>query len=334
MWSCWFIQVAGKHAGWKFDTDPARFGVESRHKQRASIPHESWPTQRASLRHLTQRIYADDAVAFPMKLRKQTLRRVPSRRLQGYHEAGQFGMAANTRYRDTSGKEHAKHFARKVDAQGWLDEVTTAVGTGTYVDPKTARMTVGQWCDTWLTGYRTRRASTVRQAEVHIAKIREAFGTLRLGDIKPSQVRAWCATLKADGYADSIVYALHSRLSQIMSDAVHDGVIARNPCSRRTSPRAGKQRPYVATTEQVWALHERCPCIFALRCCWGRLRACGSLRRAVCGSPMWTSCAASWRLMCSTRPSRSSPTWPAQRSYPRRSRAGIVAVRDGGAVAA
>ena len=31
------------------------------------------------------------------------------------------------------------------------------------------------------------------------------------------------------------------------------------PCSRRTSPAPGKQRPYVATTEQVWALHDAIP---------------------------------------------------------------------------
>src|SRR3954454_9917797 len=41
-----------------------------------------------------------------------------------------------------------------------------------------------------------------------------------------------------------------------MSGAVHPGLLARNPCSRRTSPGAGGQRPYVATTEQVWALHD------------------------------------------------------------------------------
>ena len=163
------------------------------------------------------------------------------------------------RYRDAAGKEHAKHFLRKIDAQHWLDEVTSSVVTGTYVDPKTARMTVGDWCVTWLTGYQGNRASTVRQAEVHIAKIREAFGSVRVGDLKPSQVKAWCSQLKADGYADSTIYALHARLSQIMADAVHDGVIARNPCSRRTSPPMGKQRPYVATTEQVWALHDAMP---------------------------------------------------------------------------
>ena len=46
------------------------------------------------------------------------------------------------RYRDATGREHAKPFPRKLDAQRWLDEVTTAVVTGTYVDPKTPRTTV------------------------------------------------------------------------------------------------------------------------------------------------------------------------------------------------
>jgi hypothetical protein len=42
-----------------------------------------------------------------------------------------------------------------------------------------------------------------------------------------------------------------AELAQIMSDAVHDGILPRSPCSRRTSPGQGRQRPYVATTEQV-----------------------------------------------------------------------------------
>jgi integrase len=163
------------------------------------------------------------------------------------------------RYRDAADKEHARHFARKVDGQQWLNTVTSSVVTGTYVDPKTARTTVGDWCDSWLEGYGTRRASTVRQARVHVAKIKAEFGDVRLSALKPSQVRSWTAKLKTGGAMDSYVYALHGRLSQIMSDAVHDGVIARNPCSRRTSPGAAKQRPYVATTDQVWALYDALP---------------------------------------------------------------------------
>lgn len=163
------------------------------------------------------------------------------------------------RYRDAAGKEHSKTFDRKIDAQQWLNTITASVVRGDYVDPQTARTSVEAWCRSWLDGYGTRRKSTVRQAEVHVAKIVEAFGPMRLADVKPSAVKSWCAKLKAGGAADSYVYALHARLSQIMADAVHDGVIARNPCSRRTSPGAGKQRPYVATTEQVWALYDALP---------------------------------------------------------------------------
>lgn len=44
-----------------------------------------------------------------------------------------------------------------------------------------------------------------------------------------------------------------------MADAVHDRLIAENPCSRRTSPGGGSQKPYVATIDQVWALYEAFP---------------------------------------------------------------------------
>ncbi|MEP6817392.1 MAG: tyrosine-type recombinase/integrase, partial [Marmoricola sp.] len=163
------------------------------------------------------------------------------------------------RYRDDAGNEHARHFERKVDAQRWLDEQTSRLVTGTHVAPRHARISVGEWCDTWLDGYRGNRDSTVRQAETHLKRIMAAFGAMPLGSVRPSHVRTWCAQLAAEGLEDSYVYALHSRLAQVFADAVHDGLVAKSPCSRRTSPAAGKQRPYVCTTEQMWALHDAMP---------------------------------------------------------------------------
>lgn len=163
------------------------------------------------------------------------------------------------RFRDDAGKQHARHFDRKVDATQWLDEITTSVGTGTYVDPKAAKTTVGEWCDRWLDGYAVHRASTVRQAKTHIAHIKAEFGPRRLASVKASDVRSWIVKLQNAGLSDSYVYALHARLSQIYTDAIHDDLTAKNPCSRRTSPKAGEQKPYVATTAQVWALHDAMP---------------------------------------------------------------------------
>ena len=85
------------------------------------------------------------------------------------------------------------------------------------------------------------------------------FGAYPLGGIRPSQIRSWITGLGEEGLEASYIYALHGRLAQIMSDAVHDGLLAKSPCSRRTSPHMAQQRVYVATTEQVWELYELFP---------------------------------------------------------------------------
>ncbi len=53
------------------------------------------------------------------------------------------------RYRDAAGKEHAKHFGRKAEAQRWLDEVTADTVTGHYVDPRAGRLTFDAYCLEW-----------------------------------------------------------------------------------------------------------------------------------------------------------------------------------------
>lgn len=157
------------------------------------------------------------------------------------------------------GRTVTKAFARKGEADRYGAAQETDALRGVGVSPKASRVTVAQWCDTWLTGYATRRPSTVRQARIHIAQIKSEFGALQLGAVRPSHVKTWCSRLAAEGAAQSYVYALHSRLSQILGDAVQDGVLVKNPCGRRTSPGQGKQRAYVATTDQVWSLYESMP---------------------------------------------------------------------------
>ena len=49
------------------------------------------------------------------------------------------------RYRDEAGREHAKHFTRKLDAQRWIDEVTTSIVIGQYVDPRAGKITFKEY---------------------------------------------------------------------------------------------------------------------------------------------------------------------------------------------
>lgn len=165
------------------------------------------------------------------------------------------GKRWRARYVDDEGREHAKSFRVKADATNWLDSQTSAIVTGTHVAPRD-QLTVRQWCDLWIEAYKVNRPSTVRMARTHIKHIVAEFGDVKMSAIRPTMVKAWVAKLQQQEMAPSYVYALHARLSQILGDAVHDRLLGHNPCSRRTSPPAGKQKPYVATTEQVWALYE------------------------------------------------------------------------------
>ncbi|WP_427385242.1 hypothetical protein [Janibacter sp. G56] len=53
---------------------------------------------------------------------------------------------------------------------------------------------------------------------MHLKIIRAEFDAVRLSAVKPSDVRAWCAKLKAEGRADSYVYALHARLEELQGE--------------------------------------------------------------------------------------------------------------------
>ena len=48
------------------------------------------------------------------------------------------------RFVDEQGRENTKSFDRQKAAQAWLDEITAAQVTGTYVAPKAGRVSVGE----------------------------------------------------------------------------------------------------------------------------------------------------------------------------------------------
>jgi hypothetical protein len=77
------------------------------------------------------------------------------------------------RYVGDPGRERAKEFVRKGDAQRWLDNVVTAGVTGTYVDPQLGKITFESF-------YRE-RSSRIR----HRSARRSATVSLRgLGEIR------------------------------------------------------------------------------------------------------------------------------------------------------
>ena len=54
------------------------------------------------------------------------------------------------RYRDPSGRERSKSFARKVDAEQFLVRIEDTKLRGAYVDPQLGRVLFGEWAERWF----------------------------------------------------------------------------------------------------------------------------------------------------------------------------------------
>src|SRR6185436_18255145 len=64
------------------------------------------------------------------------------------------------RHRDASGCEHARHFARKLDAERWLASVEVAKARGEWLDPAAGKVQLGEWAEQWLSGQVQLKPST------------------------------------------------------------------------------------------------------------------------------------------------------------------------------
>ncbi|PZS16461.1 MAG: site-specific integrase, partial [Pseudonocardiales bacterium] len=159
------------------------------------------------------------------------------------------------RYRDARGKEHARHFARKVDAQAWLNSVTVSIQSGAYVDPKMGRETVAEYIRTWLERQVQLKPSTkARYTGIVRVHIIPRFGAVPLAKIERSHLSSWVAELSASGLASATVRHIHKIMHSVLQSATMDGRIARNPASGVKLPRERGRDKRFLSHEQVAAL--------------------------------------------------------------------------------
>ena len=162
------------------------------------------------------------------------------------------------RYRDVAGREHSQHFARKVDAQTWLDDVTASVVTGQYVDPKAGKVTFRAYAEAWRS-QQVHRPTT--QAHVETMLRRHAYpyiGDRPLSSILPSDIQAMTKALSTT-LAPATVQVVHGITSGIFKAAVADRKIASNPCESTRLPKRTPTRVEPLGVDVVQALTEATP---------------------------------------------------------------------------
>jgi len=156
------------------------------------------------------------------------------------------------RYRDASGREHAKHFERKADGERWLRGEQSKVDRGNWTDPARAKVTVGEWSQRWLKGQLQLKPSTrQRYASILAKKVDPTWASVPLSSVGHAAVAEWVTALSASGLAGSTVRQCHRVLSLVLGLAVRDKRIASNPAEGVQLPRAVKSDKVFLTAGQV-----------------------------------------------------------------------------------
>ena len=126
------------------------------------------------------------------------------------------------RYRDAAGKEHARHFPRKVDAQRWLHEVTASVVTGQYVGPRAGRATLAEF----FAGWAQRQVWETTTARAMGLAVRSCSSAdVPLADVRP-HVEQWVKQMVVADLAPGTVRTRVNNVRAVLRAAQRDRVLA------------------------------------------------------------------------------------------------------------
>jgi integrase len=142
------------------------------------------------------------------------------------------GLRWRARYVDDTGRQVAKSYARKADAQTWLDnDITPALATGSYVAPEAGKITVGAMYESWSRAQAhisAKTAATRRSA--WRSRVQPRWGGVPVADVRTSDVRAWVAKMATEGAGVPVIENAFGLLRQVLGAAVEDSRLPRNPC--------------------------------------------------------------------------------------------------------
>lgn len=172
------------------------------------------------------------------------------------------GKRYRVRYRTPENRQTDKRgFRTKREAERFANTVEVAKMRGEYVNPADARQTLDNLGAAWLErqkGHLKPSGYSVMETTWRV-RVQPRWGHVALGDIKPIAVQSWMAEL---GQGSEVVKAIkpatvrraHYVLSQILTDAVTDNLIVKNPAAGLKLPKSSRKTPVYLNHQQANAL--------------------------------------------------------------------------------
>jgi hypothetical protein len=205
------------------------------------------------------------------------------------------GSRWRARYVDENGREHEKVFARKTDAQQWINKQISDQVTGAWTDPARSVVTFGAMAERWLSTKATRAAKTVAGYRSLLdTVVLPRWRDVPLRDVRFDDLQVWVTGLSVDGsvrFGGEGLSASRVRQAHQLVGAVLKFAVARS-----TSPRIP---PMVSS----------CPGCRKTSSVTSPMSSCTGSRSPRGGCGRWSWCSGTAAFVSARRPRCAWATW-------------------------
>ena len=175
------------------------------------------------------------------KRRFGRVRRLPSGRWQA-------------RYPGPDGRDRAapQTFGSKSDAEVWLTLKEAEIRRGDWLDPEAGKVSFGEYASSWIRDHVLKPRTLELYAGLLKNHLALTFGDVDLGRIREADIRRWrkerldAGQRQARPFGPVTVAKGYRLLHAIMTTAVEDGLIRRNPCQiKGAGQEYSEERPVI-----------------------------------------------------------------------------------------
>ena len=167
------------------------------------------------------------------------------------------------RYRGPDGQLRSmpQTFEKKRDAERTLSMIETRLMQGDWADPKRGAIKLADYAEQWIAQRPGLRPSTTQLYRRLLKNyVVPHLGEMPLNKITTAVVREWRATLLSGGLSQTMAAKAYRLLRAIlMTAAVEDRLITRNPCQLKGADKEHSEERPVLSVAQVLALAEVMP---------------------------------------------------------------------------
>jgi hypothetical protein len=149
-------------------------------------------------------------------------------------------------------------FATKTDADVWLTMKEAEIHRGDWIDPSGGKILFGTYADTWLHDHVLKPRTDELYRRLLKNHLKPTFGNVDLSKIREGDVRRWrkerinAGLAQARPFGPVTVAKAYRLLHAIMTTAVEDGLIRRNPCNiKGAGQEHSDERPVVPISTLV-----------------------------------------------------------------------------------